>query len=52
MYTGIGLSLEKHSSNTLGENMPVPNESPCVERILTCLTNGVITIDTGLESRK
>ena len=33
MYTGIALSLEKRSINTLGENMPVPNESRFIERI-------------------
>ena len=27
--------------------MPVPNESPFIERILACLTDGVITIDSS-----
>lgn len=27
--------------------MPVPNESPFIERILDCLTDGVITIDSS-----
>ena len=47
MYTGSALSVEKCSSNKPGENMPVPNESPFIERILACLTDGVITIDSS-----
>ena len=47
MYTGRALSVDKCSSNKLGENMAVPNESPFIERILACLTDGVITIDSS-----